>query len=158
MVAPLVQTSSCSCLVSWDGHVHWQMLISGQCQAPSWHLCMCMLASCDSIEADHDSQGCCRAGAQPGCTLWQRISVMQVVRQLCTDAHFINFLCTIYDVAQVSVCCSGLAVPILLWTENCVLCTIYEFAQVNVCRSCLVVLTLVLTKVPSCFALHQWCS
>ena len=117
-----------------------------------------MLASCDFIEADHDSHGCSHAGAQPGCTLWQRISVMQIVRQLCTDAHFINFLCTIYDVAQVSVCCSGLAVPILLWAEYEFLCNIYEFAQASVCRSCLAVPNLVLTEVLCCVEVHEWCS
>ena len=26
---------------------------------------------------------------------------MQIMRQLCADAHFINFLCSIYDIAQV---------------------------------------------------------
>ncbi|KAK9868608.1 hypothetical protein WJX84_001848 [Apatococcus fuscideae] len=40
------------------------------------------------------------AGSAAGCTLWQRISVMQIIRQLCSDAHFINFLCSIYDVPQ----------------------------------------------------------
>ena len=41
------------------------------------------------------------AGTQPSCSLWQRISVMQVMRQLCADAYFLLFLYTTYDAKEV---------------------------------------------------------
>lgn len=40
------------------------------------------------------------AGTQPSCSLWQRISVMQVMRQLCADAYFLLFLYTTYDAKE----------------------------------------------------------
>ena len=48
------------------------------------------------------------AGTQPSCSLWQRISVMQVMRQLCADAYFLLFLYTTYDAKEVRCALPGL--------------------------------------------------
>ncbi len=41
------------------------------------------------------------AGTSSSCSLWQRISVMQVMRQLCADAYFLHFLFVTYDAKEV---------------------------------------------------------
>lgn len=41
------------------------------------------------------------AGTLSSCSLWQRISVMQVMRQLCADAYFLHFLFVTYDAKEV---------------------------------------------------------
>ncbi|DBA68408.1 TPA: hypothetical protein ACH3X2_013711 [Trebouxia sp. C0005] len=40
------------------------------------------------------------AGTLSSCSLWQRISVMQVMRQLCADAYFLHFLFVTYDAKE----------------------------------------------------------
>ena len=44
---------------------------------------------------------CMCAGTASSCSLWQRISVMQVMRRLCADAYFLNFLYVTYDAKEV---------------------------------------------------------
>ena len=41
------------------------------------------------------------AGTASSCSLWQRISVMQIMRQLCADAYFLHFLYVTYDAKEV---------------------------------------------------------
>lgn len=44
---------------------------------------------------------CVCAGTASSCSLWQRISVMQVMRRLCADAYFLHFLYVTYDAKEV---------------------------------------------------------
>ena len=74
---------------------------AGQPWDPAWHSVLPDRCRTGSVPLSLLTVMLSGAGTGASCTLWQRINVMQVMRQLSYDAHIVHFLFCSYDMRLV---------------------------------------------------------